>query len=354
MYNAWNFAEFVRGIRKEAQSVGDDPCLLLIVIGAEVLPQTGVSDLRELHVAVGVIYNLRGEILIARRHDHLHQGGLWEFPGGKVEPGETVEEALRRELREELAIEVGEASPLIGIRHDYPDLSVFLDVWKVDAFRGVPEGLQGQPIRWVNPDELPHFAFPAANQPIVAAARLPEFCPIVDGDSGRAEAVLERLCAQGFRLAQLRAKRLSDQSYRDLARRAVDYCRPRGLDLLLNAEPPWVIETGAAGVHLPSRRLMALQERPLPEEFWVAASCHGPEEIRRAEGIGVDFIVLSPVLATPSHPDAEPLGWPRFGALAQAANLPVFALGGMSPAHLAQARRFGAQGVAGIRGFDGE
>ncbi len=308
--------------------------------------------MRELHVAVGVVSSPKGEILIARRHGHLHQGGLWEFPGGKVERGETAEEALRRELREELAIEAQQVSPLIGIRHHYPDLSVFLDVWRVDAFRGVPKGMQGQPVRWVGADELPQFAFPAANRPIVAAVRLPGFYPIVDGDGGGAEAMLERLCGQGYRLAQLRAKRLSDADYRELARRAVDYCRARGLGLLLNAEAQWVSETGAAGVHLSSRRLMALQARPLPEEFWVAASCHGLEEIRHAERIGVDFIVLSPVLATPSHPEAEPLGWPRFGALAQAANLPVFALGGMSPSHLAQARSIGAQGVAGIRGFD--
>ena len=99
---------------------------------------------------------------------------------------------------------------------------------------------------------------------------------------------------------------------------------------------------------------MSLQERPLPEGIWVAASCHGLEEIHHAERIGVDFIVLSPVLATPSHPETEPLGWLQFGALAQAANLPVFALGGMRPAHLAQAKSVGAQGVAGIRGFHGE
>ncbi len=320
-------------------------------MGIKVLRQTGVSDLRELHVAVGVVFNSTGEVLIARRHDHLHQGGLWEFPGGKVEPGETVEEALRRELQEELAIELRQASPLIGIHHDYPDRSVFLDVWKVDAFGGVPEGLQGQPIRWVSKDELPRFAFPAANRPIVAAARLPAFYPIVDGDAGYVEAILERLSGQGYRLAQLRAKNLGEQAYGELTRRAVEYCRPRGLDLLLNAEPQWVTETSAAGVHLTSRRLMALQKRPLPEDLWVAASCHGPEEIRHAEKIGVDFIVLSPVLATPSHPEAEPLGWPRFGALTQTANVPVFALGGMRPAHLAQARSFGAQGVAGIRGF---
>jgi len=131
----------------------------------------------------------------------------------------------------------------------------------------------------------------------------------------------------------------------------VDYCRHQGLALLLNGDPGLVKQTGAAGVHLNSQRLMALVHRPLPEAAWVAASCHNPNEIRQAELIGVDFVLLSPVLPTISHPDAQPLGWERFGEWADQANLPVFALGGMTRDHLEQARQQGGQGVAGIRGF---
>ncbi len=306
------------------------------------------------HVAVGVVRNGRGEILIARRHDHLHQGGLWEFPGGKVEPMESVEEALRRELREELSITVGHATPLIKIRHDYGDRQVLLDVCRVDAFDGNPQGLENQPILWVSPDALRQFDFPAANRPIVAAARLPEFYPIVDGGLGDEKALfakLERLCRGGYTLAQWRVKISDEAAYLDLTRCAVKFCRPYGLGLLLNADPGLVIQTDAAGVHLNSRRLMVLRHRPLPETAWVAASCHTLKEIRRAELTGVDFVLLSPVLRTPSHPDASPLGWERFGEWAGQANLPVFALGGMTRGHLEQARQQGGQGVAGIRGF---
>lgn len=131
-----------------------------------------------LHVAAGVIVGPEGQILIAERAKHRHQGGLWEFPGGKVEPGETVQQALARELWEELNIHVGHARPLIQIRHRYPDKSVLLDVWRVESFTGEPHGREGQPLAWVCPEALVQYAFPAANVPIVTAARLPAVLPV--------------------------------------------------------------------------------------------------------------------------------------------------------------------------------
>lgn len=307
-----------------------------------------------LHVAVGVVRNWQGEILIARRHKHLHQGGLWEFPGGKLEYLETAEQALRRELREELAIIVETAEPLIKIRHDYGDKRVLLDVWRVESFHGEPQGMESQPILWVAPGQLRQYEFPAANRPIVAAASLPDYYPIVSGDLGDEEALfakLECLCKEAYTLAQWRVKAPDDADYLTVTRRAVDYCRPRGLGLMLNADPKWVTLTGAAGVHLNSRRLMALPHRPLPESLWVAASCHKPSEIKQAENRGVDFVLLSPVLPTLTHPESHPLGWYQFGAWVELANVPVFALGGLTREHLTQAKQQGAQGVAGIRGF---
>jgi 8-oxo-dGTP diphosphatase len=310
-----------------------------------------------LHVAVGLIRNAAGELLIARRPEHLHQGGLWEFPGGKVEPGETVREALRRELKEELAITVEDASPWLKIHHVYPERQVLLDVWQVHAFSGTPFGVEDQPIRWVAAGELPRYEFPPANRPIVTAARLPDRYAIVDDEIGDVEALfrkLQQLVERGFRLIQLRAKQLDEGAYRELADRASTYFRPQAIAVLLNAEPELTLRTGTAGVHLTSARLMALNERPLSADLWVAASCHNREELRQAERIGVDFVVLSPVLATPSHPEARPLGWSYFGRLVEETNLPVFALGGMKLVDLVEAKRHGAQGIAAIRGFCGE
>lgn len=124
---------------------------------------------KRVHVAVGVISDGADKVLIAHRAKHLHQGGLWEFPGGKVEAGETVEQALQRELHEELAIDVGKFEQLLTISHDYSDKSVLLDVWWISSFSGEPQGRQGQPLRWVAIAELNQLDFPAANKAIVTA-----------------------------------------------------------------------------------------------------------------------------------------------------------------------------------------
>jgi 8-oxo-dGTP diphosphatase len=123
-------------------------------------------------VAVGIVADSTGAILIARRPDHAHQGGLWEFPGGKVEADEAVIAALRRELHEELGIAVQAAEPLLQVRHAYPDKTVLLDVWRVTAWRGEPHGREGQPLTWASPAKLANFAFPAADGPIIARLRL--------------------------------------------------------------------------------------------------------------------------------------------------------------------------------------
>ena len=124
-----------------------------------------------LRVAVGVITNAAGEVLVARRHDHLHQGGLWEFPGGKIAAGESVEDALARELHEELDIRVEHAAPLVTIEHDYPDRSVRLEVWHVLGFSGTAHGREGQPLRWLPAAALDPAEFPAANAPIIEAVQ---------------------------------------------------------------------------------------------------------------------------------------------------------------------------------------
>jgi len=123
------------------------------------------------HVAVGVIVDASRNILITRRAGDSHQGGLWEFPGGKVEPDEPLSAALARELREELGIEVMLTSPLLEVRHDYGDKAVLLDVHVVWEFAGTAVGLEQQPMVWVNPQELASYVFPAANAPIVAAVQ---------------------------------------------------------------------------------------------------------------------------------------------------------------------------------------
>lgn len=304
-----------------------------------------------IHVVAAVIANAHGEVLISRRHAHAHQGGLWEFPGGKLEAGEDVRTALARELHEELGIDVVEARPLMRIPHRYPDKAVLLDVWRVDAFRGEPHGREGQPVQWVAPERLRDFAFPAANRPIVTATRLPDRYLITPEPGPGFLERLERAFAAGIRLVQLRAKSLDERAYADLARAVCVRAQARNVQVLLNADPGLVAEVGADGVHLNARRLMALSQRPLSNEYWVAASCHNAQELEQAARIGCDFAVLGPVQPTASHPGAAHLGWAGLHALCDSCTLPVYALGGMTVGDLEAAWRAGAQGIAAIRGL---
>ena len=307
-----------------------------------------------MHVAVAVIEDDCGQILLSRRADHSHQGGLWEFPGGKVDPGETLEQAIKREVWEELGIHVRSHSPLIRINHRYPDRTVMLDVHRITAFSGVPKGIEGQPLVWVTPEVMQDYPMPAADRPIVSALRLPDCYLITGPDLNDKEKFVRRFrekLSEGQRLIQFRAPGMESRAFRQLAEELVALCRPESTRLLLNSTPELASACGADGVHLTSRRLMSLDKRPLPAGQWVAASCHNATELQHAERVGVDFAVLSPVLATESHPEALPLGWQRFQALVDKVNIPVYALGGMLPWMVGQARDCGGQGIAAVRGL---
>ncbi|WP_397451470.1 Nudix family hydrolase [Pseudomonas sp. NA-150] len=310
--------------------------------------------MKRVHVAAAVIRGIDGKILIARRADTQHQGGLWEFPGGKVEADESVETALTRELHEELGIVVGAARPLIKVQHDYPDKQVLLDVWEVSSFTGEPHGAEGQPLAWVSARELADYDFPAANRPIVAAARLPaEYMITPDGlETPELLRGIQKAIAGGIKLIQLRTPNGYDPKYRDLAVDAVGLCAGKA-QLMLKGPLEWLGDFPAAGWHLTAAQLRkyASKGRPFPEDRWLAASCHDAEELALAEQMGVDFVTLSPVQLTQTHPDAQPLGWELASQLIAGFSKPVFLLGGVGPDERQKAWESGAQGVAGIRAF---
>ncbi|AHL76582.1 hypothetical protein CH92_16345 [Stutzerimonas stutzeri] len=310
--------------------------------------------MKRLHVAAGVIRCSDGRVLIARRPLDKHQGGLWEFPGGKVEEGETTEAALVRELAEELGIGVTAARPLIQVRHDYPDKQVLLDVWEVSAFTGEPHGAEGQPLAWVEAADLPSYSFPAANRPIIAAARLPDRYLITPDEFSAQQLLngLSRALDAGFRLIQLRAPSLSPVDYRVLAADVMAMCAGRA-QLMLKGPLEWLGEFPGAGWHLTAEQVRrhAGQGRPVPVGQWLAASCHDAAELELAMAMGVDFITLSPVLHTATHAGAQPLGWPRVADLLVGFNQPAYLLGGLGRADLMQVFSAGGQGVAAIRAF---
>lgn len=304
-----------------------------------------------IHVVAAVIRGRDGKILLAKRPAHLHQGDKWEFPGGKVETGEAPVQALSRELREELGITPVVSRPLIQILHHYPEKSVFLDVWEVVAFSGQPVGQEGQQVEWVAQDALDDYEFPAANFPIVTAVLLPSTLMITpdpaDFSADDFYAHLEASLEAGVGWVILRSKKLPAEDFQELAFGVAELCADFEVPFSLNGPQDIEFPEGA-GLHLTETQL---QEYQGDFPGWVSASCHSPEALRLAEAKAIDFVLLSPVLATTSHPEAQGLGWDTFAEWVKPCGLPVFALGGVGNADAMQARRCGAQGVAGIRGF---
>ncbi len=304
------------------------------------------------HVAVAVVVNSKGEVLIARRPEGVYLGGLWEFPGGKLEQDEMVFTALQRELAEETGIKIESGRQLIKIIHKYPEKMVKLDTWLIKEWSGVAEGLERQEICWIDLNKLQNFEFPEANRPIISALNLPpvyQISPEPDHDLEIFLSKLEICLMNGTKFFQLRAKSLPPSLIEQLSKPIKQLCEKYQARWLINGDPRDVERLNADGVHLNAERLLALTSRPLSDETLVGASCHNAEELEHADRVGVDFVVLSPVNKTLSHPNLEPMGLMKFEQLIEGINLPVYALGGMSHTDLELAWEHGAQGIAMIR-----
>lgn len=304
-------------------------------------------------IAVGVILDAdRNRVLLTRRPDHLHQGGKWEFPGGKQEPGESMAEALRRELLEELNLQVVAARPFLRIAHDYPDLRVDLHVWLVTEWRGEALGMEGQTHEWVGLNTLHERRLPDANRLIVTTLQLPQLYLITPDLDVYGEEFFSRartIVAAGVRLLQFRSRSLPAGKRAAVLRRLAALCREYGTTLIINGSAEELRDSGAGGLHLSAARHLDMRSRPLPRPLLLGASCHNVEELSHAGQIDADFAVLGPVAATGSHPARAPLGWPRFAQLLeQQRRIPVYAIGGIGPGDLPAARQAGAWGAAVI------
>ena len=257
--------------------------------------------MKRVHVAAAVIRGADGRVLIARRPDDKHQGGLWEFPGGKVE-GEAVQAALSRELEEELGIRVSASRPLIQVHHDYPDKQVLLDVWEVTAFDGEPHGAEGQPLAWASNHELGDYQFPAANQPIVAAARLPDRYLITPDELEPQELLqgVRAALAEGAKLIQLRAPNMFDAQYRDLAVDIQGLCARRA-QLMLKGPLEWLGTFPPPAGTSPPTSCGATPPRP-PVPQGALAGCFLPQRARAGAGDRDGRGLRHPV-APATHPD---------------------------------------------------
>jgi 8-oxo-dGTP diphosphatase len=296
-------------------------------------------------VAAAVIEKPDGEFLLAQRPVGKVYPGFWEFPGGKIEPGETPRAALDRELQEELGIQVREATPWITRIYAYTHATVRLHFFRVIGWDGEPRPLEDQAIRWQRveaPDVSPMLP---ANAPVLAALALPAIMVISDCAAQGIDAWIQQLAARVMGeklLVQIREKGAQRQRVQHIVSRALSRAEPFGSRIVVNSDCGACPQCG--GIHLTASALMAASARPRAQ--LVGASCHDERELSQAEKLGLDYALLGPVNATASHPGAKALGWPRFAELAADRSMPVYAVGGMRRADLGAARAHGAHGLA--------
>lgn len=307
---------------------------------------------RALHIAVGVLRRDDGQVLIAQRRPGKPGAGQWEFPGGKRDPGETLRQALDRELHEELGIVVQAVTPLIRLRHRYPDRQVLLDTWLVEVWHGDPVGREGQPVQWSPVSALDTVGLLAADAPIVQALQLPTCYAISPPDLPTTHWAA---WAQGTQaeLCRFRATDLDDAQYwAAWAAAEQTACTPAQHWVADRLPSPGFRSERLSAVHLSHHRFAALTgQLPSGRRWRLGVSCHGPAELRRAKAGGADFAVLGPVCPTASHPGAPPLGWARWSQWADQASLPVYAIGGVTPDDVPRVRAAGGQGIAAISAF---
>jgi 8-oxo-dGTP diphosphatase len=304
-------------------------------------------------VAVAILIRPNGEYLLASRPQGKGWAGWWEFPGGKIESGESPEHALIRESQEELGITPTQIQPWIKRRYDYPAThdaeakTVLLHFFFVSAWQGELQAREGQQFAWQHPQKLNVSPVLPANAPIMQALSLPPVYAISNVQEMGETVFLQALKQQldnGLQLLQIREPNLGQDALAQLSAKVLAVCAAYDCLCLLNGSPELATQLGYQGVHLNSQRLMAMTTKP--DQLLTGASCHDLEQLQKAQHLRLDFALLSPVLPTASHPEAAGLGWEKFADLLSGLEIPVYALGGMRPEHLSLALASGARGIA--------
>lgn len=301
--------------------------------------------------AVAVILREDGQVLLGQRPEGKPWAGWWEFPGGKIEAGETPFDALQRELHEEIGIEAEHAYPWITRVFSYPERTVKLRFFMVRRWHREPHGKENQQLSWQNPAAVSVGPLLPANAPVLGALCLPPLYAITNlaemGETAFLEA-LEQALQNGLRLIQVREKQLARDALARFAAQVVQRAQPYGAKVVVNGDIELALAVGADGVHLSSAALLALSTRP--EGLLCGASCHNREELDRAAEFNLDYALLAPVQPTLTHPGAPALGWDGFECMIAEHPLPVYALGGLAQSDLRAAWQHGAHGIAMQRG----
>lgn len=303
-------------------------------------------------VSVAIFTKADGSFLLSSRPEGKPYSGYWEFPGGKIEPGESVLQALKRELMEELNVAITAATPWITFLMVYSHAKVRLHCWRVREWHGDMRGMEGQQFAWQRLDSITVAPTLPGCGPIFKALALPPFYAITNAaETGVAFYLtrLEQALERGLKLVQIREKKLPREELLRFAGRVVTRAHAFGAKVLVNGDLELAAAVGADGVHLTALELNQCASRP--DVGLVGASTHCREEIERAAELKLDFVVLGAVKPTLTHPGQPSLGWDKFAAIVEATPLPVYALGGLSAGDLIEATTHGAHGVAMQRGL---
>ena len=302
------------------------------------------------NAAVAVLLREDGFVLLGQRPQGKSWAGWWEFPGGKIEAGETPYHALQRELHEELGIEATAATPWLNRIFSYSERTVRLHFFSVRRWSGEPHGKENQQLSWQHPAAPSVGPLLPANVPVLEALKLPTQYAITNlAEMGETAffAALERYLQHGLRLIQVREKQLERTELVGFAKSVIGLARHYGARVVVNGDVEQAREAGTDGLHLSSAALMTCSGKP--ENLLCGASCHNALELAHAASLGMDYALLGAVQATRTHPTVQPLGWSKFAKLAANQPMPVYALGGMTPADLHTAWEYGAHGVAMLR-----
>jgi 8-oxo-dGTP diphosphatase len=301
-----------------------------------------------IEVVVGVIHNDSKEIFISRRKKNQFMSGYWELPGGKVENNEDLSSALKRELFEEIGIKIEKYNLIQTIQQEYPKRIINLSVYVIEKYSGTPVGKEGQDFSWSSIEKIEEYELLPTMLKIINRLSLPNSYWITP-DNHNSNSVFEECnqrLSEGVKIIQLRSKSQLDKAYIDNFNKL---CQLNQAKLVLNM-PHIDFDEPCDGWHLTSIELMTTSTREFPDDKLFGASAHNLIEAKHAEKISVDYISLSPINETPSHPQTQILGWEKASEIIIQCKVPIYLLGGMDKDSMDKALSIGAQGIAGIRG----
>lgn len=306
--------------------------------------------MKTIKAVVGVLRNQNQQILIAKRQTHQFMSGFWELPGGKIEDQESNQAALVRELKEELDIDINNLSHHQSLSHEYEDRKVEVNIYNINNYQGTPIGAEGQEIAWTDIENLSNYKLLPTMKTFISSITLPNKYWITLSSNHQSDewvAKFDEKMTQDISLIQLRSKVVLDTAF---ITKLYNKCQQNNIKLLLNIPNKSFNETYCDGWHLTTDEILKLSSKPHADKL-LGASTHNLEEALKAQEIGADFVVISPVQATQTHPDATPLGWEKAKEVVDKLNIPVYFLGGMSLEDLDRALEIGAQGIAGVSAF---